>query len=570
LVNNIWFWLREDFKAYLTPLEYERYAERRSEDIPTYLSMDSYNFKVRYQLEKFLRRYTFEDEIKLGPVIEAKTNEKFHEIQRRVGFPLELSASTYRIVKRARKVIKYILGSFDTEEHERACSFSERATNGSKLGESYLELKLVDVSGSSDHIHWFIESVTRDNLLAEAVLGKPVRCDKLKQTLVPKTWNKRRPIMPNTTIGSFHSYGLGLMVQNRLQYRAGLDIRTLQEKHKVLARTASSHGNWVTLDLSSASENFGVDVVNMLTPREWFRQFNFGRIPYVELSDGSTIRLASFMGMGIGFTFTLQTLLFYGLIKAISLETGLKGPISVYGDDCIFHKNIYGYVRKVFTELRLVINEDKTFSSGPFRESCGGDYHSGHDVRPFMPEAVGDRLQLEPYLAFAYKLTNGLRSRWDDVEIPLTLQYLREHIRQMSEDNGLEVFYVPHSFPDYSGIKTDPHLVLPMSSDYRKVKQINGGFILPCLEVVPRQRVIVREICYYWRSMSSGQRERTKDLRYTKISKPKYIKAKDPKTGEPLFVRCSGGKLRRKRLLAESKRLAVSTRVGHARWYSAV
>jgi hypothetical protein len=359
------------------------------------------------------------------------------------------------------------------------------------------------------------------------------------------------------------------MVQNRLQYRAALDIRSLQEKHKVLARQASFHGNWVTLDLSSASENFGSDTVNRLVPRKWYRQFCLGRIPYLELSDGRNIRATSFMGMGIGYTFTLQTLLFYGLLKAIYLVTGLKGPLSVYGDDCIFHKNIMKYVRSVFHDLRLVINEEKTYSSGPFRESCGGDYHSGIDVRPYMPEAVGAQMSFEPYLAFVYKIYNGLSSRWESVEIPQTLQYLRDHIDIVSRANGLETFYVPRTFPDYTGIKTDPDSVLRRCPTYKRMQGVPGGFILPCLSVTPRLRVIKREIAYYWRSLSLAQREGSQDLRFMSSSKPKLLKAKT-KSGEKVFITGSSGRRFRKLLLTESQRLAASTRVEHARWFSAV
>jgi hypothetical protein len=37
-----------------------------------------------------------------------------------------------------------------------------------------------------------------------------------------------------------------------------------------------------------------------------------------------------------------------------------------------------------------VVNEEKSFSKGPFRESCGSDYFEGHNVRPYFVRKSDD------------------------------------------------------------------------------------------------------------------------------------------------------------------------------------
>lgn len=58
--------------------------------------------------------------------------------------------------------------------------------------------------------------------------------------------------------------------------------------------------------------------------------------------------------------------------------------ISVYGDDIIVPVDEARSLINYLSILGFQTNVDKTYLSGNFRESCGGDFLNGIDVRPFF------------------------------------------------------------------------------------------------------------------------------------------------------------------------------------------
>jgi len=93
--------------------------------------------------------------------------------------------------------------------------------------------------------------------------------------------------------------------------------------------------------------------------------------------------------MGNGFTFELETLIFWSLaIAASASELGdectiqhLKdGTISQYGDDCIVPSSVSSFLIFILEESGFTINREKSFEDGNFRESCGGDFFNGREV----------------------------------------------------------------------------------------------------------------------------------------------------------------------------------------------
>jgi hypothetical protein len=89
--------------------------------------------------------------------------------------------------------------------------------------------------------------------------------------------------------------------------------------------------------------------------------------------------------MGNGFTFPLQTIIFSAILKACATIFGRYGQErtwSCFGDDLICHKVIFDRVSHYLGKLGFSLNADKSFSEGPFRESCGADWFYGQPVRP--------------------------------------------------------------------------------------------------------------------------------------------------------------------------------------------
>jgi hypothetical protein len=87
--------------------------------------------------------------------------------------------------------------------------------------------------------------------------------------------------------------------------------------------------------------------------------------------------------MGNGYTFALETLIFYSLAWSTCVALGLPtSDVSSYGDDIIVPTGAYNALIGVLKCLGFVPNREKSFGDGPFRESCGKDYFRGIDVRP--------------------------------------------------------------------------------------------------------------------------------------------------------------------------------------------
>jgi hypothetical protein len=100
------------------------------------------------------------------------------------------------------------------------------------------------------------------------------------------------------------------------------------------------------------------------------------------LVKGKKVLLEKFSGMGNGYTFPLETLIFYALcIGAVSQGSQRYSDVSAYGDDLIVPACDTDLLREVFTYCGFVMNEDKSFTQGRFYESCGLDFFDGINVR---------------------------------------------------------------------------------------------------------------------------------------------------------------------------------------------
>lgn len=167
----------------------------------------------------------------------------------------------------------------------------------------------------------------------------------------------------------------------------GLDLQ-MQEPNQVLAFAGSLDDGVgiVTIDLTSASDSKAVLVVRELIPPQWFSFLNAIRSP--SYKEGNSIkRYEKFVSMGNGFCFPLETLIFASIVVACNKVTG-STIFRVYGDDIICEQQVALLVIEVLRFLGFKTNVKKTFIHGPFRESCGADWFSGVNVRPFMFDFV--------------------------------------------------------------------------------------------------------------------------------------------------------------------------------------
>jgi hypothetical protein len=96
--------------------------------------------------------------------------------------------------------------------------------------------------------------------------------------------------------------------------------------------------------------------------------------------------------MGSGLTFPLEsmvfcTLIFLGIERALNRPltqadvTQLYGSVRVYGDDILVPVEFVESVIQSLEAFGAKVNRNKSFWTGKFRESCGGDYYDGYSVR---------------------------------------------------------------------------------------------------------------------------------------------------------------------------------------------
>lgn len=206
---------------------------------------------------------------------------------------------------------------------------------------------------------------------------------------VPKKTDIDRCACKEPDLNMFLQKGVGKHIRRRL-LRHGINLND-QSVNRNLARLGSRDNTLATLDLSSASDLISIEVVKCLLPDEWFLYLNDIRSHFTQI-DEETIQLEMFSSMGNGFTFELESLLFYALTRTVLYFEGISGVVSVYGDDIICPSAGYSMVTFVLERFGFLVNEDKSFHTGPFRESCGGHYHNGEDITPFYIKKSPERL----------------------------------------------------------------------------------------------------------------------------------------------------------------------------------
>jgi hypothetical protein len=181
--------------------------------------------------------------------------------------------------------------------------------------------------------------------------------------------------------------------------------------------------------------------------------------------EGSIVELSMFSTMGNATTFPLETLIFYALgVAAVMPDTYTVHPemdekkaVSVFGDDCILPTEKAQVFIDLCEYVGFQVNKDKSFyQPGPgFRESCGGDYLRGYDMRPhYIRGPVSTSLSsLEPWL---YTQLNGIYRKFISNFGPTNYVYLDQTFKyavSLFRKYNLTFKFVPTYFPDDAGFQ---------------------------------------------------------------------------------------------------------------------
>lgn len=274
---------------------------------------------------------------------------------------------------------------------------------------------------------------------------------------VPKTRKTHRTIAIETALGVSLQLGVDGVVRRALK-TAGINLNS-QMRNQILARQGSLDGRLATLDLSMASDAVSLRLCEELLPPCWYELLLKLRSDSGILPDGTTIIYNKISSMGNGYTFALESLIFYALCWAVEYRyTCSRGPstIGVYGDDLIVRSEIVPELTAMLTLCGFTLNEKKTFWQGPFRESCGTDWWVGRNIRPVF-------LRSAPKNAIHLVTQHNLLFRWWEnvlglpAECSSTLRDMRSWLPVQCQDlcgpinESVDSWLFSHEYDQYVG-----------------------------------------------------------------------------------------------------------------------
>lgn len=201
--------------------------------------------------------------------------------------------------------------------------------------------------------------------------------DTSRTTTVPKNAKTDRLIAIEPHMNIYVQKGIGALLRHRLKL-FGVDLNT-QSWNQLLASKAQEW-SLATIDLKGASDSVSHRLVRYLLPSRWFELLNAARVDNTTL-EGRRVPLEKFSSMGNGYTFELETLIFFSAAIACGAHKALT---AVYGDDIIVEKTVSDKLIEVLNFIGFETNAKKTFLEGNFFESCGTDWYEGVDVRPLF------------------------------------------------------------------------------------------------------------------------------------------------------------------------------------------
>lgn len=292
------------------------------------------------------------------------------------------------LLTRARDFIHRTLGEFSWDATLRHCDFGPGANVGIPRKRSHQLYKIGMQNPTVTRLCLpLYEAYMRfDPHMAD--LGATPRIVRgSKATTVPKDARSDRFIAIEPLWNMFFQKGIGGSIRHRLR-RVGLDLNHGQVVNQELALRGSLDGSLATLDLSAASDSIASFLVEYLLPRDWYDAMATVRSPECEMPDGSWVFLRKISSMGNGFTFELESLIFLALVYAVHPSMRVGHDVSVYGDDIILPASQATRLVELLSIVGFKTNVEKSFITGPFRESCGKHFFNGRDVTPFYLKKV--------------------------------------------------------------------------------------------------------------------------------------------------------------------------------------
>lgn len=246
-----------------------------------------------------------------------------------------------------------------------------------------------------------IEKITNRDLPARVIL-------------VPKDSRGPRLISCEPVDYQWVQQGLGKAIVNLLEEHplTKWNVHFSDQKpNQCGALLGSKTGSYATLDLKEASDRISLSLVRLLFPQHVLTCLESCRSSATELPSGDIKTLIKFAPMGSSLCFPVLATCIWAILTAAAPDDYTRERILVYGDDVIVPTAFAADAMIRLESFGLLVNRDKSCTSGFFRESCGADAFKGVNVTPVRLRTVwSSNPSPEVYTSYiAY--ANALRRR---------------------------------------------------------------------------------------------------------------------------------------------------------------
>jgi hypothetical protein len=327
---------------------------RKSEELPTGIDLDSVAYSAFFEAESVCKL----------------TNDRF--------FSRDLSpADASRIFYASRKIAT-VLGDFSCEEFVDSSGWGPGVTLSLRGRNATTFNKFRHDGEITCRANRFISKWF--SLAYPTWTVKPRLFEGNRVITVPKNAKTNRVIAVEPSLNLWFQKGIGSMIRSRL-LKNGIDL-TDQSHNQRLARLGSKYGSLATVDFSAASDTISYSLVLELLPFHWFEILDIFRSPR-GIVCGNLIEYEKFSSMGNGFTFELESLIFWALALAcVPEDHPERSKVSIYGDDLIIPADCLPAFEQLCSTCGFKVNTQKSYSNTYYRESCGKHYWNGVDITP--------------------------------------------------------------------------------------------------------------------------------------------------------------------------------------------
>lgn len=284
---------------------------------------------------------------------------------------------------------RYSWGPGATFDIRRTCAYPDTKLLKLPLSVTGNALKKAASLINSD-LHWK-EAIIAANSSHDGAIFQTLRGG--RYDTVPKTVLTDRSILVEPTLNTVLQKSYGAQLRAHLKkVRVDLDDQSWNQSLASFAKDAGL----ATLDLEAASDSVTTELVRFLLPPVWFDALDEVRSREAQI-DGEWVPLEKFSSMGNGFTFELESLIFWALSASCNDVVGYT-PLGIYGDDIIVRREVVPLLTRVLATCGFRLNQAKSFIDGEFFESCGHHFYGSQNVTPaYQKENPGndaDRFRL--------------------------------------------------------------------------------------------------------------------------------------------------------------------------------